>query len=279
MSTPARTHALRELRPAREAYRSAFLGLLGRDLYLLRKDLKIFIPRTAIQPLLLVFVFTYVFPKTGQGVGGSAGAAGFSTQLVAGVIAMAILMQGVQGVALPLVQEFGVSKEIEDRVLAPLPTWMVGVQKILTGQLQGLFAALLVFPISAVVPATKVHLDVHWLVLLTIGPLVGWVAGSMGLVMGTKVKPQQVSILFAVVLVPITFLGCTYFPWQSLSKIAWLKWAVLINPMVYMAEGLRAALVSDVPHLSLPVIYAALVGFGTLCTWIGVRGFESRVVT
>ena len=29
-----------------------------------------FIPRTILQPLLLVFVFTYVFPKIGQGVGG-----------------------------------------------------------------------------------------------------------------------------------------------------------------------------------------------------------------
>ena len=65
MSTTSDTHSLRELRPAGQAYRAAFVGLLGRDLYLLRKDLKIFLLRTLIQPLLLVFVFTYVFPKTG----------------------------------------------------------------------------------------------------------------------------------------------------------------------------------------------------------------------
>ena len=44
-----------------------------RDFYVLRKNLKEFIPRTILQPLLLVFVFTYVFPKIGQGIGGSAG--------------------------------------------------------------------------------------------------------------------------------------------------------------------------------------------------------------
>ena len=61
--------------PLRNSRASAFGALLLRDLTVLRKNLKEFIPRTVLQPLLLVFVFTYVFPKIGQGVGGS-GAAG-----------------------------------------------------------------------------------------------------------------------------------------------------------------------------------------------------------
>lgn len=279
MNTTTDLHALRELRPAGKAYRAAFAGLLGRDLYLLRKDLKIFLLRTLIQPLLLVFVFTYVFPKTGQSVGGSSGAPRFSTQLVAGVMGLAIVFQGIQAVALPLVQEFGVSREIEDRVLAPLPTWMVGLQKIVTGLLQGLLAACLVFPIAALVPATAVHLHIRWAVLLTLAPLAGWVAGALGLMLGTKVKPFQVPLLFSLIVLPLTFLGCTYFPWQDLQKVAWLKWAVLANPVVYMTEGFRAALVGSIPHMPILAIYGALIGFGSLFTWVGVTGFEKRVVS
>jgi len=279
MTTVERASGLRQLRPAKEAYRAAFFGLLGRDLYLLRKDLKFFLARTLIQPLLLVFVFTYVFPKTGQSVGGAAGASRFSTQLVAGVLGLAIVFQGIQAVALPLVQEFGVSREIEDRVLAPLPTWAVGVQKILTGTLQGLLGALLVFPIAYFVPATKVHLNFNWPVLFTLAPLAGWVAGALGLVLGTKVKPFQVPLLFSLIVLPLTFLGCTYFPWQGLSKVAWLKWAVLINPVVYMTEGFRAALVGNIAHMPLYAIYLVLAGFGALLTWVGVKGFEKRVVS
>ena len=279
MSTTTPVHGLRALRPAGEAYRSAFFGLLGRDLYLLRKDWKTFLGRTIVQPLLLVFVFTYVFPKTGQSVGGATGASRFSTQLVAGVLGLAIVFQGIQAVALPLVQEFGVSREIEDRVLAPLPTWMVGLQKIMTGMLQGLLAACLVFPIAALVPTNKVHLAIHWPLLLTLAPLAGWVAGSLGLVLGTKVKPFQVPLLFSLIVLPLTFLGCTYFPWQALSKVAWLKWAVLFNPVVYMTEGFRAALVQDIPHMPLLAIYGALIGFGSLFTYVGVTGFEKRVVS
>ena len=128
---------LATLRPARVAYPRAFAALVLRDLHVLGKSLGLFLVRTAMQPFLLMFVFTYVFPKIGQGVGGSEGSAEFTSTLVAGVVGLAIVFQGIQAVALPLVQEFGYSKEIEDRVLAPLPTSLVGVQKIVTGMLQG----------------------------------------------------------------------------------------------------------------------------------------------
>src|SRR5437899_10769724 len=117
-------------RSAAQASRSAFAALLYRDLAVLRKNLREFIPRTIIQPFLLVFVFLYVFPKIGQGVGGgrAGGESVFATILVAGVVGLSILFQGIQSVALPMVQEFGYTKEIEDRVLAPLPVSLVAIE-------------------------------------------------------------------------------------------------------------------------------------------------------
>src|SRR4029078_3923141 len=151
------------LAPSRSSRASVFGALLLRDLTVLRKNLKEFIPRTVLQPLLLVFVFTYVFPKIGQGVGGSgAGAAQFSSVLGSGVVATAIIFQGIQAVALPLVQEFGYTREIEDRVLAPLPVAVVAFEKIVAGALQCLFAGLIVFPIPTIVPATPAHLANTW---------------------------------------------------------------------------------------------------------------------
>ena len=267
-----------QLRPASVAYRQAFAALLQRDVHVLFKSLPLFIVRTVMQPLLLMFVFTYVFPKIGQGVGGSGGEEAFTATLVAGVVGLAIVFQGIQAVALPLVQEFGYSKEIEDRVLAPLPTKAVGIQKIVTGVLNSLFAALLVFPIAYIVPATTVHLHIHWLTLITLAPLAGWVAAALGLVLGTKVAPQQVSYLFALVVLPITFLGCIYYPWRSLEAVRWLQIAVLINPLVYMCEGFRAALTTGTPHMSLWAVYGALALFAVVLTWIGIDGFERRTV-
>ncbi len=87
---------------------------------------------------------------------------------MAGVIAIACIFQGIQAVALPLVQEFGYTREIEDRVMAPLPVWAVAVGKLLAGAVQGLIAAAIVFPLAHWIPITPVHLQIEWLRLLTI---------------------------------------------------------------------------------------------------------------
>ncbi|MET0627894.1 MAG: ABC transporter permease [Acidimicrobiia bacterium] len=257
----------------------AFGSLLLRDAVVLRKTLKAFLPRTLLQPFLLVFVFTYVFPKIGQGVGGGSagGEATFSTMLVAGVVGLAIIFQGIQSVALPMVQEFGYTREIEDRVLAPLPIALVAVQKAVWGALSGLFGAILVFPIAAIVPATPVELDINWPVLLTLTPIACYMCGALGLTFGTRFDPRTVPMLFGIIVIPITFLGAIYYPWQALEPIRWLQILVLANPLVYMCEGFRAAL-TPVDHMSLWVVYPALLAFSALFTWLGINGFKRRVL-
>jgi ABC-2 type transport system permease protein len=283
VSTVTQTLAARRglgLRPARAAAFTAFGALLLRDLRVLQKNLGVFAVRTIMQPLLLVFVFTYVFPKIGQGVGGSRESeAQFSTLLMAGVIATSMIFQGVQAVALPLVQEFGYTREIEDRVMAPMPVWGVAAEKIVAGAVQALIAGLVVFPLAAFIPLTPVRLDVHWVYLLTITPIAAVLSASLGLVMGTLVKPTQVPLLFAIVVLPITFLGAVYYPWSSLAPVRWLQILVLINPLVYMSEGFRLALTTDVVHMPVWAIYLALSAFTAGLAWAGIAGFRRRVLS
>src|SRR5262249_17616714 len=203
----------------------AFGALLLRDLAVLRKEVGMFLGRTIMQPLLLIFVFAYVFPKIGQGIGGVRGQAEFSTLLVGGVIASTLIFQGVQAVALPLVQDFGYTREIEDRVLAPVPVWAVAVEKVASGAIQGIIAALVVFPLAAVIPAPKVPLDGHWFFLVPLLPLSAVMSASLGLTIGTRVEPRQVPLIFSLLVIPMTFLGAVYYPWQSLTPLPWLKWA------------------------------------------------------
>jgi ABC-2 type transport system permease protein len=279
-SIPASAPHVVSFRSARSASLTAFGALLLRDLRVLRKTAGIFAVRTIMQPLLLVFVFTYVFPKIGQGVGGSGRAeAAFSTLLMAGVIATSMVMQGVQAVALPLVQEFGYTREIEDRVMAPLPVWAIAVEKMVAGAIQALIAGLVVFPLAAFIPATPVHLHVHWVYLLTVSPIAALLGAALGLTMGTRVKPQQVPLLFAIVVLPITFLGAVYYPWSALAPIKWLQIFVLANPLVYMSEAFRLSLTSGVTHMPVVAVYGAMIGFTGLLAWVGIDGFRRRVLS
>ena len=56
------------------------------------------------------------------------------------------------------------------------------------------------------------------------------------------------------------FFGCAYYPWRGLDVVPVLKYAVLINPLVYVAEGLRGVLTPAVPHMSLAVVVTVLTG-------------------
>jgi ABC-2 type transport system permease protein len=269
--------ALPQVGPHRSTPMIAFGTMLLRDVAVLRKTFIQFALRTIMQPLLFVFVFTYVFPKIGQGIGGAGGEQDFASLLVPGVIAIACIFQGIQAVALPLVQEFGYSREIEDRVMAPLPVWAVAVEKLLAGALQGLVAALIVFPLALFVPSTPVHLTVRPLELVTLLPLACVTGAALGLLIGTRVSPRQVPLIFGIVVIPITFLGATYYPWAKLTPIAWLKTVVLLNPLVYMSEAMRVSLTPGVPHMSLWAIYGGLILFTTVLAGLGIQGFIKRV--
>lgn len=260
--------------------RKAFVALLLRDLVVLRKEIWMFLSRTVMQPLLLMFVFTYVFPRIGQGIGGSAGESEtFSTLLVGGVLASTMIFQGIQAVALPMVQDFGFTREIEDRVLAPLPVEGVALEKVASGAVQGLLAAAVVLPLAYVVPATDVNLRVDWLVAVTFLPLAALLGASLGLAVGTRVEPRKVALVFSLLVIPMTFLGAVYYPWQRLEALPWLQWGVLVNPLVYLSEGVRMGLTSELPHMNGLAIYGATVGFTVVLLRLGIAGFRRQVLT
>lgn len=257
---------------------AALRGLWARDLAVLRREGVSFALRTVMNPLLTVFVFTYVLPRTGQGFR-SAAAGSFATILVPGLVAVAMVFTGVAAVALPLSVELGATREIEDRILAPVPLATIPLARIAFGAMQAILSGALIFPIVTLLPATPV--DVHvasWPLLVLMLLLAGWTSAALGLFLGTVVKPSQIGLLFALVLAPITFLGCVYYPWSSLQPIGWLQVAVLANPLVYMSEGLRTALTANVPHLPVVVSITVLAAMAGTFTLLGVRTFARRVI-
>lgn len=263
-------------------YARAFAGLFLRDLYVLRRELFPFAIRVCMNPLLFLFVFTYIMPHMSGGAANNPTAAmagaGFSTVLLPGLMAVAIMFSGIAAVALPLSQEFGITREIDDRVMCPLPVAAVAAEKIVFSAMQSVIAAGIVFPLAYFVPSTPVHAHVSsWPFLAVVLVLASLVSGALGLTIGTAVKPQQIGLIFGVVVMPITFLGCVYYPWAQLDKLRWLQMGVLVNPIVYMSEGLRAAL-TDSPHMQEGLIIGMLCFFLALLGWLGVRGFLRRVV-
>ena len=260
----------------------AFLGLLLRDLRVLTREFIPFLLRVGMQPLLFLFVFTFILPHMAGGNPlASGGGPSFGTIILPGLMAVAIMFSGIAAVALPLSSEFGITREIDDRVMCPLPLWAVALEKVCFSAMQSIVPALLVIPMAYYIPAVPVRADVHsWLLLALVLVLASLLAGSLGLVIGSTVSPKQIGLVFSIIVVPITFLGCVYYTWAGLLKnVTWLAVAVLFNPIVYMSEGLRAAVTPGVAHMPWWAILIALVFFTSALGRLGLRGFLRRVLS
>jgi ABC-2 type transport system permease protein len=258
--------------PATGGAGRAFLALLSRDVFVTGRELPSFLAQVILQPLFLLFVFGRVLADLGYT------RPGYSDLLFPGIVALTAVLTALQATALPLVIDFSFLKEIEDRLLAPLPIGLVAVEKIVFATMRALIGAALMFPIGVLVLGS-----VPWraegaplvVAVLVLGALTG---SALGMTLGTLITPNKINIVFALVLTPLLFTGATQYPWTSLSSLRWFQVVTACNPLTYVSEGMRAALEPGVPHLTPWICLLALLGFLSLFTVTGIRGFARRAV-
>lgn len=251
-----------------------FLALLRRDAVVAKRDVVGIMIRTMLQPILFTFVFGKLlisigmFPKA------------YATMIIPGIAGLSLTTSAIWAVAMPLIADFGFTKEIEDRLLAPVPMNVIAIEKLVAGILQGALTAAVVLPLARWIigPIPGLTLQNFPLLVLMI-ILSGAVFSALGLFLGTAMQPQHISLMMQVIFAPMIMFGCTYYPWRGLDAFPVLKYLVLINPLVYVSEGLRAALTPGVAHMPLPAIFAALIAITALLLWLGMRGFRKRAVS
>jgi ABC-2 type transport system permease protein len=250
----------------------AFAGMLGRDVYVTLRQLPAFLLQVVLQPLFLLFIFGKVLISLGYTNGT------YVEVLLPGVVALTVVITGLQSTAFPLVVEFSYTREIEDRLLAPISTSLIAVEKIIFGAARALVAGLLMFPISFLVLG-PLHYDWSNTPLLVLVLVLGSALGSgIGLALGTLVPPQAVNVTFGLILTPLLFTGCSQYPWPSLANLRWFQVLTLFNPLTYVSEGMRVAMVPSVPHIDLRVCLPVMVAAVIVSSALGVRGFVARAV-
>jgi ABC-2 type transport system permease protein len=250
----------------------AFRAVLYRDLYVTWRELPAFLAQVILQPLFLLFVFGKVLGSLGYTQ------KNYADLLFPGLLALTAVITAMQTLAFPLVAEFGWTKEIEDRLLAPMPTSFVAGEKILFALLRSLVATLIMIPVGIVILGS---IPWRWegfplfLAGLVLGALVG---AGFGLLLGTLVQPQRINLLFSLVFTPLLFTGCSQYPWPSLEQIRWFQVVTALNPMTYVSEALRGALVPEVPHIQ-PWICLLVLAFAVnVLIYVGLKGFYRRAI-
>ena len=251
-----------------------FVALLRRDAQVARRNAKALLMQTLFQPMMFVLVFGRVMTTSGfmppQ----------YKLLLLPGIVAISMVFSGIWSVAMPLISEFQFTKEIEDRLLAPMEVEWVAVEKVAAGMVQALVAGLIVIPLASLIMGSSgTAILAHPILLVALALLVSFLASAIGLTIGCSVGQTQVGLMFSLVVTPMIMFGCAYYPWSALAKFPILQKAVLINPLVYASEGFRSALAPDFPHLPRAVSLAVLVGFDVLFLTLGLRQFKKKAIT
>jgi ABC-2 type transport system permease protein len=251
-----------------------FYALLARDGNVARRNLVPMLMQNLLQPLLFTFVFGRVMTSSGMMP------AAYKSILLPGIMAISMVLAGVQAVAMPLITEFQFTREIEDRLLAPIETKWLAIEKIVAGMIQASFSGLVVIPAAWLLmgSGTNIHFGKP-VEFIVVALLVALFSAAGGLTLGCSIGQTQIGLMFSLVLAPMMMFGCAYYPWSALATFPILQYLVLINPLVYASEGLRGALAPQFPHIDTMVVIAALAVIDIALLYFGIKKFENKAVS
>jgi ABC-2 type transport system permease protein len=251
-----------------------FVALLWRDARVARRNVVPLLLQTFLQPMLFVFIFGRVMVSSGYMP------PAYKSLLLPGIMAISMIFTGVWAVAMPLIAEFQFTHEIEDRLMAPIENDWIAIEKVLFGAAQAVVAGLGVIPAAWLLLRPGLELSLPSpLTFAIVTLLVALLSASGGLALGCSVGQTQIGLMFSMVLTPMIFFGCTYYPWSALANFPILQKVVLVNPLVYASEGLRGTLVPQFPHLPVIAVLLGLLIFDSLFLILGLRQFRHKAVT
>jgi len=257
----------------------AFLAICHRDFLVARREFVSFLFQFMLQPFFFLFIFGKVLPMIGTA------RPDYAASLLPGMVALTTFMAACQGLLMSLVLDLGQSREIDDRLLAPLSIHMVALEKVLFATLRGILGGVLVFPLAAWMLGNGYQVRTDDLgMMLGFMALTSLASSAFGLVIGAAIQPKQLGLIFGVVFIPLIFTGCVFYPWIALYRVPWFMILTLLNPLTYASEGLRASMMPPIHGALLPTLSAGWVVVGLSATTViflfsGMWLFYRRVVS
>ncbi|QBD75718.1 ABC transporter permease [Ktedonosporobacter rubrisoli] len=216
----------------------AFLAMLRRDLLVTARQIVGVLIQELMQSIFFLFIFGRILPNINMTQ------AYFVTLFLPGIIGLTTMLSAIQAIAFPLILDFGFNREIDDRLLAPLPISLVAVEKVLFAAIRGLFAGSVMFLLAYLILGNAFQVRNDLIVAIIAFMILAALTGAcLGLTIGASLQPDQMGLIFSLLIVPIIFTGCTYYPWTSLSSVRWFQIITLFNPLTYASEGLRYAMI------------------------------------
>ncbi len=258
---------------------AAFWHTLRRDIMVTFREFIPFLLQVLVSPFSLLLVFGRVLPGMGtmQQI--------YPAVFLPGVVAFTIFIASLLGITLTLMLDLDYAREIDDRLLAPMPVSLIAVEKVIFSTLRSLVAGGLIFLLAYWILGSGYQVRTDALLpLIGIMVLYALSSSALGLVIGSALPADKMYMLFSLVLSATMYTGCVYFAWNSMSSIKAFQIITLFNPLTYAAEGLRYAMgppLNGQAFATLPIgwvlvgLTVSFLAFLGLGMWV----FHKRVIS
>jgi ABC-2 type transport system permease protein len=192
-----------------------FVAMLARDAQVARRNAIQLFRQTFLQPLMFVFIFGRVMVRSGYMP------PEYKSLLLPGIMAISMVFTGIWAVAMPLIAEFQWTREIEDRLLAPIEISWLAIEKVIAGMLQALVAGLVVIPLAWLVLRPGVDISIRSPLTFALTTLlVAAFSACGGLALGCSVNQQHIGLMFSMVMTPMIFFWLHLLPLERAQKLS-----------------------------------------------------------
>lgn len=230
--------------------------------------------QTLVPPVITTSLYFIIFGKMIGGRIGEMGGFSYMEFIVPGLIMMSSITSSYANVSSSFFSQ-KLQKNIEELLVAPVPTHIIIWGFVLGGVGRSLIVASLVTMVSLFFVPLHVH---SWLVIVMTILMTAILFSLAGLINGVFARSfDDVSIVPTFVLQPLTYLGGVFYAismlppfWQAVSKI---------NPIVYMISGFRYGFlgIGDVPiAMSITILIIFIVVLYSLAYYLVDRGIGLR---
>jgi ABC-2 type transport system permease protein len=179
-----------------------------------------------------------------------------------------------------LITDIDGDRKISYTLTLPLPSWLVFVYIGVYWAINSALIAILLFPLGKLMLYNQFDLlKVSYVKLIPMYITINLFYGFFSLWLTSMLKKMtDLGVLWVRVINPIIMFGAFFYSWHSIYQLSpSIAIFDLINPLVYVMEGMRAAALGQEGFISYWICLPALWVYIIACAWHGTSRLQKRL--
>lgn len=253
-------------------YASIIYNLLVRDMRVFKENFWNKFIDMCIMLSTTVVIFSYFLPSYGL-------KSDYGPFILVGIIASFGLFDVIGKIA-QMIMDMEGDKTILYTVSLPLPSWLVFFYTGFSWAFYSAFICLLLFPLGKLLMFSQFDLGkINFIKFLLIFVMSNLFFGFFSLWLSSVIKKMSsISHLFVRVINPMYMFGGYFYSWYSVYALSAVAGSIsLLNPLIYVTEGMRAAVLGQEGCLPFWFSFMALMGFTILLAWHAIVRLKRRL--